>query len=161
MPTDLTVTRAFAALAAERRWIATGTPIVNEPGDLGSLLTCIRVCAPLDQHEYFRSLVLRPLKHGSSAAGRLLQAIVGQSLLRRTKDTKDKDGNKIVSLPPIEYYQCPVKLDPQTRETYDEVFKESGRRFRESMSTGTVSSYLLVVSQLSARYHSAFDDHEK
>jgi hypothetical protein len=57
--------QAFAALKAERRWVATGTPIVNSPGqlwdscnprgklilpgDLGSLLTCLRVCKPLDQ----------------------------------------------------------------------------------------------------------------
>jgi SWI/SNF-related matrix-associated actin-dependent regulator of chromatin subfamily A3 len=135
---NLSVTKAFAALEAERRWIVTGTPIVNAPNDLGSLLTCLKVCAPLDQHDYFRSLVLRPLKAGSPAGGRLLQAIVGQILLRRTKDSADKDGNKLVTLPPIEYYQCPVKLDPQTRETYDEVMRESIRRFRESMNNGQV-----------------------
>lgn len=133
-----TVTQAFAALHAERRWICTGTPIVNNPGDLGSLLTCIKMCAPLDQHEYFRTLVLRPLKSGSPEAARLLQGIVGQALLRRTKETKDKDGKPLVSLPPIEHYQVPVKLDDETRCVYDEVHAESRRRFEESMRSGEV-----------------------
>lgn len=138
------MTKAFASLDAERRWVVTGTPIVNAPNDLGSLLTCIKVCAPLDQHQYFRSLVLRPLKAGSPEGGRLLQAIVGQTLLRRTKDTKDKEGNKLVALPPIEYYQCPVKLDPKTRDIYDVVMKESVRRFKESIDSGEVRPIFTV-----------------
>lgn len=132
------MTKAFAALQAERRWIATGTPIVNSPTDLGTLLACTRVCAPLDKPEFFKSLVLRPLRGGSTEAGRLLQGIVGQVLLRRTKDTVDADGRKIVELPPIEYYQCEVQLDPETRKTYDEVLEVSKQRFEESLRTGEV-----------------------
>lgn len=130
------MTQAFVALQAERRWVCSGTPIVNSPSDLGSLLTCLHICAPLDSTDYFRSLILRPLKAGSAEAGKLLQAIVGQILLRRTKETKDADGNLLVSLPPIEYYQCPVTLDEETRKLYDEVHEESARRFRESMRSG-------------------------
>lgn len=43
------MTLAFAALSAERRWICTGTPIVNSLADLGSILTCLQLCAPLDK----------------------------------------------------------------------------------------------------------------
>lgn len=132
------VTKAFANLQAERRWIATGTPIVNSPTDLGTLLACTRVCTPLDKPEFFKSLVLRPLRGGSAEAGRLLQGIVGQVLLRRTKDTVDADGRRIVELPPIEYYQCEVQLDPETRKTYDEVLEVSKQRFEESLRTGEV-----------------------
>jgi SWI/SNF-related matrix-associated actin-dependent regulator of chromatin subfamily A3 len=144
------VTQAFAALQAERRWICTGTPIVNSPADLGSLLTCIKMCAPLDQSEYFRTLVLRPLKNGSPEAARLLQGIVGQALLRRTKETKDKDGKPLVSLPPIEYYQVPVKLDEETRRTYDEVHAESRRRFEESIRSGEVRPFATLANLQSA-----------
>lgn len=142
------MSQAFVALQAERRWVCTGTPIVNTPGDLGSLLTCIKMCAPLDQPEYFRTLVLRPLKSGSPEAATLLQAIVGQALLRRTKDTKGKDGKPIVSLPPIEYYQVPVKLDEPTRRIYDEVHAESRRRFEESMSSGEVGGRTMYRDEL-------------
>ncbi|RSH83079.1 uncharacterized protein EHS24_006736 [Apiotrichum porosum] len=137
--------KTFVSLQAERRWVLTGTPIVNAPNDLGSLLTCIQVCAPLDQPELFRRLVIRGLKNGSAEAGRLLQAIVGQALLRRTKDTKDKDGNKLIGLPPIEYYQCPIKLDADTRVFYNEVMAESARRFQDSLRSGESSVNILSM----------------
>ncbi|GMK54505.1 hypothetical protein CspeluHIS016_0110910 [Cutaneotrichosporon spelunceum] len=139
------MTRAFGALQAERRWICTGTPIVNSPEDLGSLLTCIRLCPPLDQPEYFRTLVLRPLKSGSAEAARLLQGIVGQALLRRTKETRDKVGKPLVSLPPIEFYQVRVKLDEETRRIYDEVHSELRRRFEESVRSGEGAANVLAM----------------
>jgi SWI/SNF-related matrix-associated actin-dependent regulator of chromatin subfamily A3 len=64
----------------------------------------------------------------------LLQALVGQILLRRTKDTKDAAGRKIVDLPPIEYFQAEVELDEDTREQYDEVLRIS----QEAYQTGQV-----------------------
>ncbi|ORX35743.1 SNF2 family N-terminal domain-domain-containing protein [Kockovaella imperatae] len=130
------MTKAFAALAAERRWICTGTPIVNSPSDLGSLLTCLRLCAPLDKTDYFKALLLRPLRNGDPAAGKLLQALVGQILIRRTKDTKNAAGEPIVQLPPIEFFQVPVQLDEDTRLLYDEVLVTSQRRFQEALSGG-------------------------
>jgi SWI/SNF-related matrix-associated actin-dependent regulator of chromatin subfamily A3 len=132
------VIQAFAALPADRRWIATGTPIVNSPSDLGSLLTCLRVWKPLDQAQYFKSLLLRPLKTGQPQAGKLLQALVGQVLLRRTKDSKDASGRSLVSLPSIEYFQVPVPLDQETRTLYDELHEISRNKFQEALRTGQV-----------------------
>lgn len=134
------MTQAFGDLQAERRWVCTGTPIVNSAADLGTLLTCLRLCVPLDDPQIFKWLILRPIKAGSGEASRLLQAIVGQVLLRRTKESKDKEGKKLISLPKIEYYQCPVKLDPDTRELYDEVQVESAKRFQENVATGGVGN---------------------
>jgi SWI/SNF-related matrix-associated actin-dependent regulator of chromatin subfamily A3 len=64
------MTLAYAGLKAARRWICTGksplnpltsgTPIVNSPADLGSLLTCIQVCKPLDQVGPPKTLLTRP-----------------------------------------------------------------------------------------------------
>ena len=72
---------------------------------------------------------------GDPTAAKLLQALVGQILLRRTKDSTDKSGKKLVDLPPIEYFQVPVRLDDETRELYDEVLRAS----TEALLTGQVS----------------------
>ncbi len=82
---------------------------------------------------------MRPLNAGDPAAGKLLQALVGQVLLRRTKESKDSKGQRIVELPPIEYFQCPVQLDPEARRLYDQVRVASAKRFQEAQQSGEVS----------------------
>ncbi|WVQ99528.1 hypothetical protein IAU59_006664 [Kwoniella sp. CBS 9459] len=139
------MTQAFAALQTERRWICTGTPIVNSSSDLGSLLTCLKICKPLDQPEYFKSLLLRPLKRGDAKAAQLLQALVAQILLRRTKDSKDAKGKKLVELPGIEYFRCAIKLDDDTRKLYDEILEGSRRKFQEAMRTGEGTANVLSM----------------
>ncbi len=75
------------------------------------------------------------MKNGSAAAGKLLQALVAQVLLRRTKESKDATGKRLVELPPIEYFQAVVTLDDASREMYDEVLRAS----EEALLTGQVS----------------------
>ncbi|WWC94582.1 hypothetical protein V866_001429 [Kwoniella sp. B9012] len=139
------MTQVFAALQAERRWIYTGTPIVNSPSDLGSLLTCLKICKPLDQPDYFKTLLLRPLKRGDPTAARLLQALVGEVLLRRTKDSRDSIGHKLIELPGIEYFRVGVKLDEDTRKVYDEILEGSRQRFQEAMETGQGTANVLSM----------------
>jgi SWI/SNF-related matrix-associated actin-dependent regulator of chromatin subfamily A3 len=73
--------------------------------DLGSLLKFMRICAPLDQDDFFTRLVLRPLKNGELAGAEILrvhfssqdfftghssniQAIMTQVCIHRTKEVK-------------------------------------------------------------------------
>ncbi|KAK8864537.1 hypothetical protein IAR55_001787 [Kwoniella newhampshirensis] len=79
--------------------------------------------------------------------GKLLQALVGQVLLRRTKDSKDANGNDLVSLPPIEFFRCAVQLDDETRKLYDEVQESTKRRFQEAMQTGEVGNVLSMLTR--------------
>jgi SWI/SNF-related matrix-associated actin-dependent regulator of chromatin subfamily A3 len=116
----------------------------------------LKICKPLDQvslhdrfletkanlqAEYFKSLLLRPLKSGAPEAAKLLQALVGQSLLRRTKDSRDSKGTLLVTLPPIEHFQVPVVLDEDTRVLYDEMYTVSRERFQKSLISGGVSRF--------------------
>ena len=58
-----------------------------------------------------------------------LQNVLQPLLLRRTKDTKGRDGKPIVELPPkhvdIEY----VELSAAERDFYDAVYRRSKLRF--------------------------------
>lgn len=95
------------------------------------------------QADYFKALLLRPLRSSDSVASaeaaRLLQALVGQILLRRTKDSTDKNGKKLVELPSIEYFRCPIRLDDETRGLYEEVLQRSKEKFIRAVQEGMVS----------------------
>ncbi|KAG5353743.1 hypothetical protein C0989_002526 [Termitomyces sp. Mn162] len=67
------IAKAVCGLTAQRRWVLTGTPIINSPRDLGSLLTFLQICRPLDNEEFFKRLLLRPLKDGDPAGAELLR----------------------------------------------------------------------------------------
>lgn len=41
--------------------------------DLGSMLTFLRICSPLDNEDFFKRLLLRPLKDGDPAGAELLR----------------------------------------------------------------------------------------
>ncbi|KDQ18333.1 hypothetical protein BOTBODRAFT_184989 [Botryobasidium botryosum FD-172 SS1] len=153
------VSLAVCALAAERRWAVTGTPIINTPKDLGSILTFLRICAPLNQPELFNRLLQRPLQQGSPEAASLLKALMTQVCLRRTKEMQNKEGERLVPLPPVERHSVPVTLDEETRELYNavesissirvnEMFGEQNTRAPNVAVSGGVLSMLTRLRQL-------------
>ncbi|KIJ19024.1 hypothetical protein PAXINDRAFT_97103, partial [Paxillus involutus ATCC 200175] len=81
--------KAVCKLPAERRWVLSGTPIINSPRDLGSILTFLQICRPLDNEDFFKRLVLRPLKDGDPAGAELLRALMSHVCIRRTKEMQD------------------------------------------------------------------------
>ncbi|KAH9942327.1 SNF2 family N-terminal domain-containing protein [Epithele typhae] len=113
--------KAVCALTAQRRWILTGTPIINAPKDLGSIITFLRICKPLDNEDFYKRMVLRPLKNADPAGAELLRALMSHACIRRTKEMQDKNGNPLVPLPPVDVVVIPVTLHPKARELYDTV----------------------------------------
>ena len=89
--------RAVCLLQADRRWCLSGTPIQNELKDFYSLLHFIRV-EPFNKFQWFRRLILRPLKENNSEAYSRLQALVGAIVMHRTKQSLI-DGKPIVKVP--------------------------------------------------------------
>lgn len=150
------MSRACAALKAERRWVLTGTPIVNSTADLGAMIGLLRICKPLDERPVWNTLVETQIKKDDNmGAARLLRAVVQSSTLRRTKDMRDAQGAALVNLPSITFYIHKVDLHPQQREIYSFVWKRLSSRFNDFMRHGTASShyshilvYLLRLRQL-------------
>ncbi|EJD03150.1 uncharacterized protein FOMMEDRAFT_108290 [Fomitiporia mediterranea MF3/22] len=125
--------QAVCALEAQRRWVVTGTPIINSPRDLGSILSFLQICKPLDSEDFFKRLLLRPLKDGMAEGYQLLRALMSQICLRRTKEMRGSDGKQLVPLPGVEMVTIPVKLDPSTRGLYDTIEELSKQKFQNLM----------------------------
>ncbi|KZO90728.1 hypothetical protein CALVIDRAFT_568793 [Calocera viscosa TUFC12733] len=138
--------QAVCGLEADRRWIVTGTPI-----DLGSLLSFLRICRPLDQADFFKRLLVRPLTQGSPTAVDLLKALMNSICIRRTKEMQDENGKPLVPLPPVEVVVVRVTLDDSTREVYDAIEAESRRRLDEYVTgraADTIAAPANVLSML-------------
>lgn len=48
----------------------------------------LRICRPIDDEEFFKRLVLRPLKAGDPSGVELLRALMSHVCLRRTKEVR-------------------------------------------------------------------------
>ncbi|KAJ4001522.1 P-loop containing nucleoside triphosphate hydrolase protein [Lentinula boryana] len=143
------MSQAVCALEAERRWILTGTPI-----DLGSLLTFLRICHPLDKEDFYKRLLLRPLKDGNPSGAELLRvrviattALMSHICLRRPKEMQDSAGNPLVPLPPVEMIKIQVTLNDEARSLYEEVEQLSGEKFEALMNGGSHAMVFLLVAQ--------------
>ncbi|KAK4701080.1 hypothetical protein P7C70_g5154, partial [Phenoliferia sp. Uapishka_3] len=146
---------ACADLKAERRWILTGTPIINSTTDLGAMMTFLKLCRPLDQRAMWTMYVENRVKEDGPDGAKLLRAIVSSTTLRRTKDMTDTTGKRLVSLPEISFYLHRVKLQPEAQSLYDEVLgvlqgivKGFLNKGTASMQYSNVLVYLLRLRQL-------------
>ncbi|KAK1224593.1 hypothetical protein PQX77_012488 [Marasmius sp. AFHP31] len=134
--------QAVCTLESQRRWVLTGTPIINSPRDLGSLLTFLRICQPLDSDDMFKRLLIRPLKDGRPEGAELLRALMNQVCIRRTKEMQDSAGNPLVPLPSVDMIKVPVALSEEARQLYDEIEQLSADRFQSILSSGSGNAIL-------------------
>jgi SWI/SNF-related matrix-associated actin-dependent regulator of chromatin subfamily A3 len=131
------VSRAACYLEAERRICLSGTPIQNKLDDIWALFKFLRL-APFDQRETWTKHVLDYAKAGNSLGVVRLQTILKHCTLRRTKDTTNDDGSKILDLPPRKEVIVTLELGEEERKVYDHHFQQGQRSFRESDDAGKV-----------------------
>lgn len=112
-------------LQAETRFCMTGTPMMNNVGELFSLIHFLRIRPYCDKNK-FRHDIEGPLKGQSDSlkkkAMRQLQALLKSLLLRRTKKSQI-DGKPILDLP------------PRTTTMQHSVFSEDEQAFYKALET--------------------------
>ncbi|CAG8539788.1 2666_t:CDS:1 [Funneliformis caledonium] len=140
-------------LNAERRWILTGTPIMNELNDMYSLIKFLRI-APFNEIEWWNRVFNRPIKAGDTEAIERLKVLMKIVCLRRTKDMQF-NGRSILSLPPVNSFIHKVKFNIEEKKIYDEVEKEAKilfKKWRESKNSkdnyATILEILMRLRQI-------------
>ncbi|KAJ9547401.1 hypothetical protein OSB04_019944 [Centaurea solstitialis] len=129
--------QAAFALSTYCRWCLTGTPLQNNLEDLYSLLCFLHV-EPWCNWAWWNKLIQKPYENGDKRGLKLVKAILRPLMLRRTKDTKDKEGRPILVLPPTDIQVIECEQSEAERDFYDALFKRSKVQFDQFVAQGKV-----------------------
>ena len=138
---------AVCNLDAERRWILTGTPIMNELNDIYSLIKFLKF-TPFDSLEIWNSIFNN--KTIKFKDGNNLRSLIKAVCLRRTKDMKFNE-RPIVCLPPINFYTHKIKFKTDEKKIYDNMesnIKEQFRSWKESRNGDLKYNYVTFLEML-------------
>eukprot|EP00039_Didymoeca_costata_P003209 m.66023 g.66023 ORF g.66023 m.66023 type:complete len:1105 (-) comp11779_c0_seq2:55-3369(-) len=148
--------RACCGVSAERRWAMTGTPIQNRLEDLYSLIKFLRI-EPYCILHYWNKNVDALWQSDPAAGLTALQDILQPAMLRRTKDTRDKNGEPIVTLPSSSVETLYLEFSPSEQDFYDAVYSRSKTKFNEYVTAGSILSNYANILELLLRLRQACD----
>ena len=133
---------------ADRRLCLTGTPVQNKLDDVFALIKFLRL-DPFDDKNIWTEFIGTPVKYGQTLGVARLQTIMKCITLRRTKESKTQDGQKILSLPPRRDELRYLKFDQNEQEIYDEFFNESKAEFNElSTNNEVMKNYVGILQKI-------------
>ncbi|KAK5821945.1 DNA repair protein, RAD5 [Linnemannia elongata] len=149
--------KACYALNSVRRWVVTGTPIQNKLEDLFSLVHFLRA-EPWSNFSFWRTFITIPFESkDKDKAMRVVTSVLEPLVLRRTKNTKDENGDPIIMLPErtieIEY----LKFSAQENDIYQALFKDGKTKFNHYCRAGTVLRHYASIFQLLMRMRQVCD----
>jgi SWI/SNF-related matrix-associated actin-dependent regulator of chromatin subfamily A3 len=144
---------------ADRRLCLTGTPVQNKLDDVFALIKFLKL-SPLDDKATWTELIGTPVKYGQPLGVARLQTIMRSITLRRTKESKTPNGQRILTLPPRREELRYLKFDAQEQELYDRFFNESKAEFHELSHKNEVMKNYVGILQKILRLRQICDDLE-
>ncbi|KAL1544086.1 DNA repair protein rad5a [Salvia divinorum] len=147
---------AAAALAADRRWCLTGTPIQNSLEDVYSLLRFLKI-EPWGSWAWWNKLVQKPFEAGDGRGLKLVQSILKSIMLRRTKSSTDREGRPILVLPPADIQVVYCNLTEAEKDFYEALFKKSKVKFDQFVEQGRVLHNYASILELLLRLRQCCD----
>jgi SWI/SNF-related matrix-associated actin-dependent regulator of chromatin subfamily A3 len=144
---------------ADRRLCLTGTPVQNKLDDVFALIKFLRL-EPFDDKNVWTEFIGSPVKFGQALGVARLQTIMKCITLRRTKESKAHDGQRILALPPRRDELRYLKFDEQEQEIYDQFFNESKAEFNEMSTKNEVMKNYVGILQKILRLRQICDHFE-
>lgn len=138
--------RASCDLVADRRLCLTGTPVQNKLDDVFALIKFLRL-TPFDDKTAWTQYIGGPAKFGQPLGIARLQIIMKFITLRRTKETRTPDGQKVLSLPPRRDELRYLRFDEQEKAVYDTFFHQSQAEFQEMTDKNEVMKNYVGILQ--------------
>ena len=158
--------RACCMLQAERRWCVTGTPIQNSLQDAYGLVKFLRH-EPWCETGLWKTAITKVSTSkkdddGNSSDGlhmalERVRRVLAPLILRRSKDTLNKNGEPILTLPPMEVKIVEVHLSTAEREFYNALKSKSQSIFEGIVEQGSFTKAYFQIFALINRLRQACD----
>ncbi|KAG4430417.1 hypothetical protein IFR05_014107 [Cadophora sp. M221] len=153
--------RACCTLQAIYRFCLTGTPMMNNVGELYSLIHFLRI-KPYNEWTRFQGVFgcltkpdpAKSSQRSADNAMKKLQVLLKAILLRRTKKSMI-DGKPIITLPPKTEEVQHVVFDDDEKEFYTSLETKTQLQFNKYMKAGTVGKNYTNVLVLLLRLRQA------
>lgn len=130
-------TKAAYDLKVSRKWLLTGTPIINRLDDLYSLVKFLEL-EPWSHISYWNTFITTPfLKKDYKQALDVVASILDPILLRRTKNMK-KDGRPLVELPSKQVIIERIQFNPQEQNLYNWFLKLAETSVSQGIRRGDI-----------------------
>ena len=145
--------RSVMQLDSERKWIITGTPIMNNLMELWSLVNWLgfTLYTGSGGEKLFKQHIETPCKQASPSGYQRLQVLVEAVCLRRTKHDTTQSGDPIVDLPHKSVFTHQVLMSGEERQRYDKVHSKAKDIVHQFQRQGDLLSHYAHVFALITR----------
>jgi DNA repair protein RAD5 len=128
--------KSLYEISLQRKWILTGTPIINRLDDLYSLVKFLEL-DPWCNFSYWKTFVTLPFEQKKiSQTLDVIKSILEPIFLRRTKNMKGADGKPLVELPPKEVLIEEIKFNDREEKLYNWFKARANNTFKEGLKSG-------------------------
>lgn len=136
-------------LEARRRWILTGTPVINRLDDIFSLVKFLRL-EPWSTFSYWKTFVTLPFEQKKfNQTLDVVKSILQPIFLRRTKNMKQSDGTPLVELPEKEVIIEELEFSKLEQIQYDFFRRRAHQSFAEGLRTGELlKKYTQILTHI-------------
>ncbi|KAL0020479.1 hypothetical protein WJX77_009137 [Trebouxia sp. C0004] len=142
------LTKACMALASNKRWCVTGTPVGSDIADLKGQFNFLQL-HPFTNKNFF-SIYVKPAYSGSTWArppASILLCILSQCMIRHTK-LQVLGGEEVLQLPGKTENLVPVSFSQEEQELYMHVFERARTNSLTKTWPWSVPSFMLNITVL-------------
>lgn len=141
--------KAVHELELRRRWILSGTPVINRLDDIFSLVKFLHL-DPWSNFSYWKAFVTLPFEQKKfNQTLDVVKSILQPIFLRRTKNMKQLDGTPLVSLPEKEVVIEEVELSKRERFLYELYKSRAYTSFKEGLKSGELlRNYTQILTHI-------------
>ncbi|CCE64071.1 hypothetical protein TPHA_0G02360 [Tetrapisispora phaffii CBS 4417] len=130
--------KAVLNLSGERKWVLTGTPIINRIDDLYNLINFLNI-EPWSQVRFWKNFVTIPFEQKEfKKAFNIVNSIIEPISLRRTKQMKDTNGEPLVKLPAIEVLIEKLNMNEPQSDVYNYLLQGAEQSVRKGIQQGNL-----------------------